>query len=126
MTKPLVYVAGPMSSNPLAAVRTSLPCFRILRNAGAIPFMPQWSVIAEIVEPWPYEQYMDYDFDIIRRCDGLVRLPGASPGADREWALAEERGMPRFRWRDTADRLAVEQWIRDWRERRGRAFTSPW
>ena len=30
----------------------------------------------------------------VRRCDGILRLPGESPGADREQSHAERLGLP--------------------------------
>jgi hypothetical protein len=39
---------------------------------------------------------MELDFGWVRRCDAVLRLPGASSGADREVALAERLGLPVF------------------------------
>lgn len=92
--KPLVYVAGPMSADPFGCVRRALPVFDALRSAGCVPFLPQLSIVAEIARDGDYEDWLAYDFDMIDRCDALVRLPGASKGADREVAYAAEQGIP--------------------------------
>lgn len=94
--KPLIYVAGPITGDPFGCVRQSLTAFGPLRDAGCIPYLPQWSIIAEMVEPIHYEVWLAYDFDIIGRADALFRLPGASPGADREVDEAHRLGIPVF------------------------------
>lgn len=96
--KPLIYVSGPITLNPFGCVRESMPVFEWLLDHDYTPFMPQWSVIAEIVKSLPYEKWMEYDLRVIRYCDALVRLLGESPGADRECAFAEEIGIPVFQW----------------------------
>lgn len=96
--KPLVYCAGPITGDPFGCVRQSMGAFFDLRCYGVVPILPQWSVIAEMVEPQPYETWLEYDFDLIRRCDGLLRLKGVSPGADREVAFAESIDVPVFRY----------------------------
>ena len=109
MKPPLVYVAGPITRDPFGAVRKSIPVWRQLRKLGVAPFMPQWSILPEMVESIAYEDWLAYDFDIIRNCDGLVRLEGESPGADREVEFAGELGLPRF-WVPT-DWPLIERWV---------------
>jgi nucleoside 2-deoxyribosyltransferase len=92
--KPLVYMAGPIKGNQLGCVREAIPIFRRLRDIGFVPFMPQLSVIMEMVESMEYEEYMAYDFDMLRHCDLLVRIPGISPGADREVSFCHGHGIP--------------------------------
>lgn len=108
---PLVYVAGPMTADPFGCVRQSLPAFALLRRLGAVPFCPQWSVIAEIAEARPYEEWLAYDFDVIRNAAALLRLPGESAGADREVALAHELGIPVFHGSDPALEENLARWI---------------
>lgn len=94
MGKPLVYVAGPITGDPFGAVRNSVWAFHAIRNRGGVPFMPQRSVVPEMVEHQEHEAWMKYDFDIIGNCAGLFRLEGESKGADREVELAKELGIP--------------------------------
>lgn len=94
--KPLVYVAGPITGDPFGCVRQSMYAWESLRAAGCVPICPQWSVIAEMVEPQDYERWLEYDFDLIRRSDALLRLDGDSPGADREVDFARTIGVPVF------------------------------
>ena len=75
MKKPLVYVAGPITRDPFGCVRQSVEAFTTLRELGCVPFCPQWSVIAEMVNGMPYEDWMSYDFDVITddQCDAYGR-----------------------------------------------------
>jgi hypothetical protein len=38
---------------------------------------------------------------LLQHCDGVLRLPGASQGADTDVAIARERGLPV--WFDLSD-----------------------
>lgn len=106
--KPLCYVAGPITGNPFGCVRQAADAFVVLRSMGFIPFLPQLSVIQEMVSPLPYEEWLAYDFELIARCDALVRLDGESLGADREVIHALENGVPVFGWDDTGRHALAE------------------
>lgn len=108
--KPLVYVAGPISGDPFGCVRQAIDAFDRLRAIGAVPFLPQMTVLHAMVVDTPYEEWMAYDFDVIRKCDALLRLAGESSGADREIAFAGEIGLPVF-W-DSPDLGDVAEWIK--------------
>jgi hypothetical protein len=94
--KPLVYVAGPITTNPWGCVRQATDAFALLRVAGCVPFLPQLSVLHEAIDPQPYEEWLAYDLEVIDHCHALVRLPGESPGADREAAYARHLGIAVF------------------------------
>ncbi len=94
--KPLVYVAGPITGDPFGCVRNALPAFNWLRGLGCVPFLPQLSVLAEMIEPRPYDDWLTYDLELIDHCDALVRLPGDSQGADGEVAYAKIMEIPVF------------------------------
>ena len=99
MTVPkLVYVAGPIQGNPFGCVRQAIPVFTALREIGAVPFLPQLSILHAIIEDPGYEAWLVYDFDVIRLADCLIRLPGVSPGADQEVGFATRLGKPVFAW----------------------------
>ena len=92
--KPLIYVAGPISRDPFGCVAQAAEVFQPLRDLGWIPFLPQWSVIHQMVSPVEYDDWMAYDFDLLIHCSALLRLTGASPGADLEVAHAGTLGIP--------------------------------
>ena len=112
--KPMVYVAGPITGDPFGCVRQAAEAFDRLRHAGCVPFLPQLSVIHEMVSPRPYETWMAHDFDVIAKCDALVRLPGASPGADREVAFARSLTMPVFVFHESVDDALCWALVADW------------
>ncbi|HEY1119898.1 MAG TPA: DUF4406 domain-containing protein [Acidimicrobiales bacterium] len=94
--KPLVYVAGPITGNPWGCVRQATDAFAWLRDAGCVPFLPQLSVLHEMVAPMSHDEWLAYNLDMLAHCDAIVRLPGGSPGADREVAHATALGLPVF------------------------------
>jgi hypothetical protein len=96
----LVYVAGPYSAPDeagiLANVNAAIDAGNRLRNAGCAVIIPHTSHYSHQRQPRSYEAWMREDFELLLRSDCLFRLPGASPGAEREVACAQACGMPVF------------------------------
>jgi len=94
--KPLIYVAGPYTGaedeNTLEAMRIGNKITRL----GFLALVPHLSHFFEEHFPRPYEQWMELDFELVRRVDAVLRLKGASSGADREVELAISLGIPVF------------------------------
>lgn len=95
-----VYVAGPISlgdrqANFDQAIRASL---ELLKEGYAVYTPHAWMLIdaTTIHTPDRYEMWLDQDFAWIEVCDGLLRLPGSSAGADREVTHAWTFGVPVF------------------------------
>lgn len=105
-----IYVAGPIGAVAGRAerVREAIAAGEQLWRAGFHPFVPhlfvQWGDIFE----HHYEEWMALDEAWLRACEAVWRMPGASPGADREVALAERLGMPVFR-----ELAPLQRWARD-------------
>jgi hypothetical protein len=93
-----VYVAGPLTKDPMAGARNALRAGTQLRDAGLglIVMVPHLSIFWELLHPAPYETWMAQDFAWIEKCDALLRLPGESKGTGREVMFARERGIPVF------------------------------
>ena len=91
-----VYVSGPYSKHMVDGTRNAIFAAEELRKAGYLPFVPHLSLLWDLILPSPYEEWMKYDMDWVRECDCLLRLPGESPGADREVILAHKIGIPVF------------------------------
>lgn len=91
-----VYVAGPISADPIGGTRAALDVASKLLFHGYMPFVPHLCVFWELTNPTPYETWLKYDFVWLERCDALLRLPGKSPGADREVEHARKLGRPVF------------------------------
>jgi len=96
MRKPLVYVAGPYSSNPAGNVRRAIEEAEKIEGIGAAVLIPHLSLLWDMVSPAPVGRWYERDLHLLERCDALVRIPGESYGADQEVAFAEERDIPVF------------------------------
>jgi nucleoside 2-deoxyribosyltransferase len=93
-----VYIASPYTLGDTAVnVRNSIDVFYELIKHGFIPFSPlAMCHTIQMIHPIEYEQWMQYDFEWVKTCDCLLRLPGDSQGADREIEVAKETGIPVF------------------------------
>ena len=104
----MILIAGPyrsgtgddpalMKRNLRTLEKVSLPLYR----AGHIPLIGEWLALPLLREAGSkrpgdeiYEQIL-YPIAnrLLQRCDGVLRLPGASKGADEDVRLAKERGL---------------------------------
>ncbi len=104
----MVLIAGPyrsgtgddpalMENNLRTLESVALPLYR----AGHIPLIGEWlalPLLREAGSKRPGDAIYDeilYPIAnrILSRCDGVLRLPGASKGADEDVRLAHERGL---------------------------------
>lgn len=95
--KPLIYVAGPMTvgyPTVLHNLANAHAAAARLRDYGLVGIVPHDSILLDGALKLDYEEWMEIDFQIILRCDGLIRLPGESKGADREVAFAKTLNLP--------------------------------
>lgn len=95
-----IYVAGPLTQGDLwRNVERAQDAGAALLDAGHTPFIPHlfayWS-LHECTLHLGYEDWMALDFKWLAQCEGLLRLPGYSPGSDREVERARELGLPVF------------------------------
>lgn len=95
--KAVIYIASPYT---LGDKQTNVDKQRSVAHAlldfGYCPVAPLLSHYLEEMRPRPWHEWIQMDFELIRRCDALLRLPGESKGADMEVALARQLGMPVF------------------------------
>lgn len=93
-----VYVAGPIThGDTLRNVHRAEEMGRDLFLAGFAPFVPHFDkglLLPENEET--YEKLLRWDFAWISVSDAVLRLPGYSPGADRELQFAASLGLPIF------------------------------
>lgn len=93
----LVYIAGPYTGGDVAVnVKSAMQAAHAIMDAGHVPHCPHLSHFLHIERPRLYEEWMACDFVMLARCDEVVRLPGESPGADREIVEAGKLGIPVF------------------------------
>ena len=110
MTKPLmILIAGPyasgtdgdpvlMQQNLDRLERAAWPLFR----AGHIPMIGEWVALPVLSsagatgpsDPLAPEVMYPVAHRLLQHCDGVLRLPGESRGADQDVAIARERGIP--------------------------------
>ena len=117
MTRPVIYVAGPYTAGDPA-----VNVHRAVRFAGwlmdehlAWPLVPHLTHLWHLIEPRPYADWIALDFALLERCDGLIRLPGVSTGADGETDWCDENDVPwmalAHSWGSPTSRTAITEWI---------------
>ncbi|MCH1866345.1 DUF4406 domain-containing protein [Nocardioides sp. CFH 31398] len=113
---PMILIAGPyrsgtdddpalMAANLAALEAAAWPLFA----AGHVPMIGEWvalPVLASagatgVTDPLAEQVMYPTAQRLLQHCDGVLRLPGASTGADQDVAIARERGIPV--WFDLAD-----------------------
>lgn len=94
-----IYVAGPMGPEfDLRSRRVEQAMgigLQIVRLGFAV-YLPHLWHHADIDGIVPSETWMQCDFRWVESCDAVFRIPGISPGADRECELAREKKIPIF------------------------------
>lgn len=95
--KARVYIAGPYSQGDVAInVRNAYLAANQLADLGFAPFVPHATHFWHMMFPREYEFWLDLDNQFLPFCEALLRLPGASSGADKEVDLARSLGIPVF------------------------------
>jgi hypothetical protein len=110
MTKPMmILIAGPyrsgtgddpalMAANLARLEAAALPVF----EKGHVPMIGEWVALpiwvqagGQVVGDAQYARILHPTAHrLLAHCDGILRLPGASAGADNDVAIAQERGIP--------------------------------
>jgi hypothetical protein len=90
-----IYIAGPYSrGDTVLNVRNAVMAADQLMMLGFIPYIPHLTMFWHILLPHDYQFWLDYDLKWLDKCDGLLRLPGDSKGADAEVEYANEMEIP--------------------------------
>ena len=92
----LVFLAGPFTSNPMHGTRAASLAGDVLYEAGYDVYVPHLSILDDLLSPHDADYWYARTLRMVEHCDLLLRLPGASEGADREVARARELGIPVF------------------------------
>lgn len=91
-----VYIAGPIGTGPERHDR----CLAAIHQANAVlemgltPFVPHLCHYWDTMHPQEYQTWMEYGKAWLMFCHVILRLPGESPGSDKEVAFAEGLGIP--------------------------------
>ncbi len=105
--RPWVYIASPYTRGDQALnTRFQMRIWDCLLDIGVCPIAPLWSHFQHLHNPRPYRDWVEYDNQIIRRCDACLRLAATdeqtgyrqheSNGADAEVRLFQRLGKPVF------------------------------
>ena len=90
-----VFVSGPLSGEQrIRNVKAALKAGRELVIAGHSPLVPHLSHLIDPIDELGYENWLQVCLAWVAVADAVLRLPGASKGADRECALALSLGIP--------------------------------
>lgn len=91
----VLYVAGPYT-RPDPVINTNAACrvgTIIFEQSEWAPFIPHTTLLWHAVTPRGIDFWYELDIHHMLNCDAVVRLPGASSGADAEIDAAVEAGM---------------------------------
>jgi hypothetical protein len=90
-----IYIAGPYSNgDTVLNVRNAITAAEELIKLELIPYIPHLTMFWHLVTPDDYGFWLNYDLNWLSKCDGLLRLPGESKGADKEVEYAKEANIP--------------------------------
>lgn len=94
-----VYIAGPMTGGTkgffnMGKIHEAIEAYFKLIQWGFVPHCPHLSVFCEFMNPdrIKYEEWLELDRNYIDDSDIVLRIPGASPGADQECDYARLQG----------------------------------
>jgi len=104
----MILIAGPyrsgtddrpelMAANLRALEEAAWPIFR----AGHVPMIGEWVALpvlssagaTGVLDPLAEQVMYPTAERLLHHCDAVLRLPGASTGADQDVRIAEERGL---------------------------------
>lgn len=106
----LIYVAGPYSASSEYTVAQNIEeakqiSARLWEKGHAVICPHMNTAFFENEANVSYQQYMDGDFMMVRRCDAMVMTPRwrDSKGAKMEHEYARSLGIPIYYWPDAPD-----------------------
>lgn len=95
--RPLLYLAAPYTRpDPVLNTHTAIRIADLIyAETNWVPVVPHLTMLWHAISPKPVDHWYEYDLHILRACDGILRLPGESTGADLEVKEAEAIGLRR-------------------------------
>ena len=97
MRRARIYIAGPITKgDKIDNLSQALKAFRCLAAMGYAPMCPQLSMFTEPFFKLEHNDWLEIDLPWVECADALLRLPGASLGADIETRHAGRHVVPVF------------------------------
>ena len=99
--RPLIYVAGYFSANPMHGTGSAIRAAERLLKAGWLPSIPHINIIWDIVVPHYPDFWYAYDLGMLRQCKAMYVCPDIltmeSTGVANEITFCEEHNIPIIR-----------------------------
>lgn len=99
--RPVIYVAGYFSANPMHGTANAVEAAKALHALGWLPLIPHVSIITDMLWPMTPEFWYALDLGLLRRCDFMYVCPDVltaqSVGVADEIAFAEMNNIPVLR-----------------------------
>ena len=90
-----IYIAGPYQHpDPVENTHKAVQAAEDLVKLGHSPYIPHLTLLWHLISPHGSDFWYRHDLIWLFHCEGLLRLPGKSVGADNEVAFAEREGIP--------------------------------
>lgn len=90
-----IYIAGPYSQGNITEnLREAITMGDILFSLGFYPYIPHLTHYWHQIYPRSWDEWMKQDLVFLELCQGLLRIPGESKGADKEAEIATQLGIP--------------------------------
>jgi len=98
--RPLIYVAGYFSANPMHGTKNAVDAAERLLEAGWLPFVPHVSIVYDMLAPHTPEFWYELDLGLLSRCDAMYVCPDPltkdSTGVIEEIKFCTENDIPVF------------------------------
>lgn len=89
-----IYVAGPLTTGHTPTnIRRAVEVADRLVELGHAPYVPHLTYFWHLISPHKYDWWLKLDKKWLAACDAILRLPGESPGAEKEIRWAKEFGL---------------------------------
>jgi hypothetical protein len=124
--KPVVYIASPYTKGDVAInVRFQMQVVSELMDRNlVVPIAPLLSHFLHLHHPRPYQDWIDYDLELLNVVDACLRLNATHPpmeyamsesaGADNEVKRCKELGKPVFEYVQALHVWAAFEWPKQW------------
>jgi hypothetical protein len=95
--KAKIYIAGPYTNGDVAEnVYKAIKAANEIAELGYAPYIPHLTHFWHMMFKRSYKFWLELDNQFLYCCDGILRIPGKSNGADNEIDFAQKIKKPVF------------------------------